>query len=397
MPSIDLEILGTDTRIEKAIQFDCLHICNGLDPFRDGGMVPSILGFLGAIQQDGTSVRAVTPTESRLEHINVPVGVELIGPERDLAHWIRQTPIAHFHGLWQYHARVGTRAARRYRVPYVMAAHGMVDPWALQHKPWKKKIYTFLVEGKNLGHAACLHALSVPEISHLRKLAPRTPIALVPNGVNLAPFENLPDRTVLESRFPELRGKFLLLFLSRLHVKKGLDLLAQSVSRLQKVMPEIHVLLAGRDEGAGAGFLQAMRCAGLEHAVTAMGHVHGEAAREAWGAADAFVLPSYSEGFSMAVLEALAARLPVVISSACHFPQLNQIGGGIVVEPTSDGVTDGLQQLINMSVSERRDMSERGRILVQQEYTWSSQGQRLNQLYRWILGGGPSPEFVTFA
>jgi len=357
-------------------------------------MVPSILGFLGALAEQQTSVRAVTPTASRLENLEIPAGVELIGPDRELGHWIKQAPLAHFHGLWQYHVRAGTRAARRYRVPYVMAAHGMADPWALQHKPWKKRIYTFLVEGKNLGHAACLHALSTPEVSHLRRLAPRTPIALIPNGVNLAPFDNLPGRQSLEADYPELRGKFLVLFLGRLHVKKGLDLLANSLIALHKDHPELHILLAGRDEGAGTTFMQTIKEAGLGHAVTELGHVHGEAARVAWGAADAFVLPSYSEGFSMAVLEALAARLPVLISNACHFQKLGDVGGGLVVEPTSPGVQQGLRNLLKMNAQERARMAGTGRSLVEQEYTWNRQGARLQELYGWILGGGRRPEFV---
>ena len=96
----------------------------------------------------------------------------------------------------------------------------------MRHKAWKKRVYTALVEGKNLRRAACLHALSRPEIGHLRALAPRTPVCFVPNGVDLEPFENLPARSVLEAEFPELAGKFVLLFFGRLHVKKGLDLLA---------------------------------------------------------------------------------------------------------------------------------------------------------------------------
>jgi glycosyltransferase involved in cell wall biosynthesis len=278
-----------------------------------------------------------------------------------------------------------------------MAAHGMADPWALRHKPWKKRLYTWAVEGKNLRHAACLHALSVPEVAHLRRLATRTPIALVPNGVHLAPFEDLPGRELLEARHPELRGKFLLLFLSRLHVKKGLDLLAEGVIALARDHPELHVLLAGRDEGAGAVFQDTLAAAGLGRAATSLGHVQGEAARLAWGAADAFVLPSYSEGFSMAVLEALAARRAVLISTACHFPELGEYDGGIVVEPTVAAVQEGMRALLAMTPQERAAMAGRGRALVERDYTWIRQGRRLAELYRWIVGGGSPPEFVELA
>ena len=131
----------------------------------------------------------------------------------------------------------------------------MAEPWALRHKAWKKRVYLAMVEGRNLRGASCLHALSRPEIGHLRTLAPRAPVAFVPNGVDLAPLENLPDRLELEAEHPELAGKFLVLFLGRLHVKKGLDLLAEAIGSLIGDHPNLHVLMAGNDDGALGPFL----------------------------------------------------------------------------------------------------------------------------------------------
>ena len=319
-----------------------LHLCNGLDPVRDGGMVPSILGMTGALAEHATPVTIVTPTPSRLGTMPLPPRVNLRGPETDLEAVVRSAEVVHMHGLWQGHTRRGARAARLAAVPYLIAAHGMAEPWAMRHKAWKKKLYTALVEGKNLRRASCLHALSRPEIGHLRTLAPGTPVCFVPNGVDLGPLEYLPARTELESEFPELAGKFLLLFFGRLHAKKGLDLLAQAMAQLRHDYPDLHLLLAGKDDGALGPFLRQTSDAGLASRVTWVGHVAGERARQVWGAADAFILPSYSEGFSMAILEALACRLPVVITTACHFPELAEADGGIVVEPTAPDVTQGL-------------------------------------------------------
>jgi glycosyltransferase involved in cell wall biosynthesis len=128
--------------------------------------------------------------------------------------------------------------------------------------------------------------------------------------------------------------------------------------------------------------------------VTWLGHIDGERARQVWGAADGFILPSYSEGFSMAVLEALACRLPVVITTACHFPELAAADGGIVVEPTVGGVTCGLHELLDRSASERAVLGKNGRALVERDYTWSQQGRRLANVYRWLAGGGPVPPEV---
>ena len=372
-----------------------LHLCNGLDPVRDGGMVPSILGMTGALSEQGGAVTIVTPTPSRLGATPIPAGLVLRGPETDLEAVVKGAEVVHMHGLWQGHTRRGAHTARASGVPYLITAHGMAEPWALRHKYLKKKLYTLLVEGKNLRRAACLHALSRPEIGHLRALAPKTPICFIPNGVNLGPLDNLPDRSALEAEFPELTGKFVLLFFGRIHVKKGLDLLAQAFDTLKDDRPDLHLLLAGSDDGAFEPFRERIASAALAHRVTWVGHVSGERAREVWAAADAFILPSYSEGFSMAILEALACRLPVVITTACHFPELGAADGGIVVPPTTDGVTAGLRGLLERSSAERAALAARGRALVERHYTWDQQAQRLASVYRWAAGGGSAPECVV--
>jgi glycosyltransferase involved in cell wall biosynthesis len=371
-----------------------LHLCNGLEPVRDGGMVPSILGMTGALSRRHGGVTIVTPTPSRLEPTQLAPGLTIGGPETDLEDTIRAADIVHMHGLWQIHTRLGARTARAARVPYLVACHGMADPWALGHKAWKKRIYLALVEAKNLRLASCLHALSRPEIGHLRNIAPWTPICFVPNGVDLAPFVALPARSVLEDEHPEIKGKFVLLFFGRLHVKKGLGLLAEALGRVVPDHPELHLVIAGNDAGAWAPFRDRMASLGLTGRMTYLGHVDGERARRVWGAADAFVLPSKSEGFSMAVLEALACRLPSLVTTACHFPELAAAGGGIVVTPDSDAVSQGLRDLIECSPAERTRLGEMGRQLVEEQYTWDRQAERLAAVYDWLKGGGPAPEHV---
>ena len=357
-------------------------------------MVPSILGMTGALARLNDGVTIVTPTPSRLEPADLPPGVFLRGPETSIEDAVRSAAVVHLHGLWQAQTRRGARAALAARVPYLVAAHGMAEPWALRHKYWKKRIYISLVEGANLRRASCLHALSRPEISHLRALAPRTPIGFIPNGVDLDSFDGLPPRSRLEDEYPELRGKFVLLFFARLHAKKGLDLLADAFRDVAPERPDLHLLLAGTDEGEYSPFRARMEEYGLERRMTYLGHVSGERARAAWGVSDAFVLPSYSEGFSMAVLEALACRLPCLITTACHFPELAGAGGAVVVEPTPAGVTRGLRELLDRGPEERADLGRIGRSLVERNYTWDRQGRRLAAIYEWLTGGGSPPDFV---
>jgi glycosyltransferase involved in cell wall biosynthesis len=374
-----------------------LHLCNGLDPVRDGGMVPSILGMTEALGRLKGSLAIVTPTPSRIDRAMLGRGVNLSGPEINFEEAVRRAEVVHIHGLWQVQTRRGAPAARSARVPYVVAAHGMAEPWALRHKRLKKQVYLAFVEANNLRRAACLHALSRPEIGHLRAIAPKTPVCYVPNGVDLDPFDGLPERSVLEDEHPELKGKLVLLFFGRVHVKKGLDLLAGALSETARDHPDLHLLVAGNDDGAWEPFRARLIELGMHGRTTYLGHVAGERARRVWAAADAFILPSYSEGFSMAILEALACRLPCLITTACHFPELASCGGGIVVTPDAGGVTRGLRDLLDRSPAELAELGQNGRRLVEEHYTWDRQGARLAAVYEWLLGGGPPPEAVGCA
>jgi glycosyltransferase involved in cell wall biosynthesis len=371
-----------------------LHICNGLDPQRDGGMVPSILGMTGALGRLRGDVTIVTPTPSRLEAASIPSVLTLRGPETDLEKSVRTAGVVHLHGLWQAHTRRAARAARAARVPYLIAAHGMAEPWALRHKRWKKRIYLALVEARNLRRASCLHALSRPEIDHLRKIAPWTPVCFVPNGVDLDPLKNLPPRAELEAQCPELVGKFVLLFFSRVHVKKGLDLLADALSPISSAFPELHLVIAGKDDGALSPFCDRMAELGLTRRMTYLGHISGHRARQVWAAADAFILPSYSEGFSMAILEAMACRLPCLITIPCHFPEAADAGAAVVVSPDSTSITRGLHELLERTNDERAHLGQNGRKLVEAHYTWDRQAERLAAVYDWLSGGGVPPEPV---
>ncbi len=196
-------------------------------------MVPSILGMTGALgriegiahDRDADAVadrsRAIWASEFSSS-----------GPETDLESAVRRAEVVHMHGLWQVQTRAWCPAARSARVPYLIAAHGMAEPWALQHKRWKKQIYLALVEANNLRRASCLHALSRPEIGHLRALAPRTPVCFVPNGVDLVPFDELPARVgARRSSIPSSEGSSSCSSSAGVHVKKGLDLLADCPER----------------------------------------------------------------------------------------------------------------------------------------------------------------------
>ena len=208
------------------------------------------------------------------------------------------------------------------------------------------------------------------------------------------PSIDLPPRAELEAQCPELAGKFVLLFFSRVHVKKGLDLLAEALSQVAPVFPELHLVIAGNDDGALSPFCDRMAELGLTRRMTYLGHVAGGRARQVWAAADAFILPSYSEGFSMAILEAMACRLPCLITTSCHFPEAAAAAGGRRRQPR---LRCGYPRVARATGTDERRahrLGQNGRQLVEAHYTWDRQAERLAAVYDWLSGGGAPPEPV---
>jgi glycosyltransferase involved in cell wall biosynthesis len=302
-----------------------------------------------------------------------------------LKNTIRGASGVHIHGIWETHCLMTALAARACKRPYIISAHGMLEEWALRHKRLKKALYATLVETRNLQRAACLRALSIDEVNDYRRLGLTAPIALVPGGVDV-------DRTyspeLFWARYPHLRQKRVVLFLGRLHVKKGLNLLLESWAVVSKEARDLHLVIAGPDsEGTLASLERMVDELKLRSSVTFAGMLTGEHKWSALAAGSLFVLPSYSEGFSIAVLEALAARLPVLVTVPCHIPEVATHDCGWVIDPALQPLEHALQEFLSLSPSDATQMGTRGRELVRRRFAWSVVGSQMAQVYDWLQGG----------
>lgn len=298
----------------------------------------------------------------------------------------------HLHGLWQQTSAVGARAARRHNKPYVLSAHGMLDRWALANKGLKKKIYSALIEAPNVRGAACLHALTRTEAEDYRRFGARGPIAVIPNGVTI------PDRvSPIEflTRFPQLAGKRLVLFLGRIHFKKGLDILVEAWSKVSAHYPDAHLVLSGPDfENTAAQVEQRIAAHSLSQRVTLTGMVSGNLKWSAFAAAEVFTLPSYSEGLSVSVLEAMGMRLPVIITEQCNLPEVAEASAGWAIEPHADQLEAALHECLGATSAQRRELGERGSALVAERFTWPVVGAQMASVYAWAQGSAPAPSCV---
>ncbi|PQO38067.1 glycosyltransferase [Blastopirellula marina] len=311
---------------------------------------------------------------------------------------LEQFDLIHNHSFWMMPNHYASKNAHRHSKPVVFTAHGVLEPWALGRSRWKKRIAGLWFQDRDLRQSACIQVNSESEVKGIRDYGLRNNIAIIPNGVDLSVIDQSLDhasgRGDLRSKYPELRDKKICLFLSRLHEKKGLAHLIEAWSRIARDQAEWHLVIAGPDDGFEAEVRQRISGQPWSQSITLTGPLFGQDKYAALAVADTFVLPSFSEGFSMAVLEAMACRLPVLISPGCNFPEVARTGAGIEVEPTVDATLDGLSELMQMSDSQRQAMGERGRRMIEGQYTWDRVAQQTIELYRWLLGRAERPSCV---
>ncbi len=306
--------------------------------------------------------------------------------------------ILHTHGLWMYPSVASLMLCRRTQLPLVVSPHGMLDPWAVRNSAWKKKLATWLYEGAHLRGAACLHALCESEASCFRTLGLQNPICVIPNGQELPPDAALEKPREGSSLVPDRKA---LLFLGRLHPKKGVPNLLRAWAVCQKTEHEATnwvMVVAGWDQDGHEGLLKRMVGElGIADSVMFTGPLFNGKKAHAFRRAEAFVLPSYSEGLPVAVLEAWGWRLPVLMTPPCHLPEGFAEGAAVKADPDVASLTQGLRTLFAMSKSEREQMGARGRRLVEQKFSWPHVAEQMVGVYRWVLGGGPRPDCVREA
>lgn len=304
---------------------------------------------------------------------------------------LRTTDVIHIHGLWEGHCALSGYWARRFSKAYVVSPHGMLEPWALRNKWWKKRPYWLLVERGNLRRAACLRALTHAEAEDFHRLRLEAPVVVVPNGVEV-PADISP--TAFYEQYPVLRHRRLILYLGRLHYKKGLDLLCCAWARVCRDVPEAHLVLAGPDFERTRAELEALvGRLGIGERVTFTGMLSGSLKWGALAAAEVFVLPSRSEGLPVAVLEAMGAGKPVIVTRQCNLPEVGQAGCGWMIEPEGGQLEAALTELLRADGSQARAMGAKGKQLVESRYNWRHVGRQMANVYDWVLGG-PRPSEV---
>lgn len=287
---------------------------------------------------------------------------------------VRECDVLQGHGLYVGTNLIFGREARRQRKPMVYHVHGMFEPYILGRSQWKKRLVHGLFENRNIRDLRLWRALTAKESDQIRATGARQPIAVIPNGLNPADFGPPADAqksidTALVKGLEKRSSR--LLFLGRLHPKKGLDLLLPAWGKLSAKYRDWELVIAGPDEAGYLAQLRSLaRTLGIDDRIVFTGLVTGEAKVRLLHSADLFVLPSYSEGLPMSVLEACACAIPVVVTRECNVADIAAAEAGWECNADLDSVANALEAALIASDAERRERGDNGRRLIEARYRW---------------------------
>ena len=382
-----------------------LHIIWSLDS-RDGGPPAALLGLLLAQQKQGLTVSVCASfregAEGKIAAQLREAGVEvrLIGPCRGpllghpsmkarVADAVKNADVVHIHGLWEEINHRAARSAQTQGTPYLVRPCGMLDPWSLSQGRLKKQVYLAWRLRRNLNGAAALHFTSDLERDGASPLQLRPSVLVEPNGVDLDEFSAPSRPNSFRARFGLSAEQPLALFMGRLHVKKGLDLLIPAFARLDS--KDAVLVIAGPDADGYRAHVEADVAAhGLEKRVIFAGMLQGADRVAAFRDADIFVLPSYQENFGIVVVEALAAGTPVIVSDAVNIHrQISAAGVGSVVPLEVEALSQELMRWLQ-DPALRAKASHHAREFVQRNFDWNTIAQRWAQHYAELPKSGRS-------
>ena len=386
------------------------------------------------------------------------------GFRRVLLKEAHNTDIVHNHGLWMWPNAYAREAAVAARKPLIISPRGMLESWSLNRSKLRKAVAWWLFEKKNLQSAAMFHATSESEAESIGEATKRlrdketkrlleqdtkrqrwetenrrvaetardltesnvgrwegeVPIVVAPNGVDLPDLGRRPGRDILESKFAKLKDRRWVVFMSRLHPKKGVDVLLRAWARQKDVASGSWRVASGKESQTADGRRQTatetkrlrdqetkdspllvlagsdligyrkdvermVRELQIEDSVVLTGEVLGNEKDCLLANADVFVLPSYSENFGIVVAEAMSWGRPVIASTGTPWKEVADVGAGWWVKPEEGALAQALQEVLGNSQDELDAIGAKGRALVAERYTWATPAERLTKAYEQFL------------
>ena len=294
--------------------------------------------------------------------------------------------IYHGHGLWQMPIHLMSKVARKRNIPYIITPRGMLEPWSMRQKYLKKKIAFLLYQKYDLMKADCIHVTASSEAESVRKLGFKNPIAVVPNGIYIPKFSG--NKT--KSKFKKA------LFLSRIHPKKGIEILIKAWSRLNVQLKKNWTLeIVGDGNQEYILFLKKKISEfGLSNNIKILDPIYGKEKLQLYINADLFILPTHSENFGIVVAEALACKTPVITTKGAPWNDLIKYNCGKWIDLSIDNLVAAMNYMMSKDSEELLKMGNNGRNLIINKYSISSTANKILEVYKWTLKKGDMPNFI---
>jgi glycosyltransferase involved in cell wall biosynthesis len=351
-----------------------------------GGPAFSVTRLAGALAAAGIDVGLWSPDKAASASSTVPVDsrVErLDGTESEALDRFGTPDVIHDNGMWLPHNHRLADLAGRRGIPRMVSTRGMLEPWARNHKRWKKDIAWLLYQRKDLQRASRHHATSEAEATNLRRFDLDVPITVIPNGID-TPVAAVPG--VGRKDMVDPGGVKTALFVGRIYPIKGLPMLIEAWARVRPVGWRLRI--AGPDEAGHLAVVErAVSDAGLSTVISFPGPIEGDAKEREFRDADLFVLPTYSESFGMAVAEALVHGLPVLTTTGAPWPELASRGCGWRVDTTVDGIARGLSEATALDAATLNRMGALGHAWMAADFSWNVVAQRFTACYGELVRG----------
>lgn len=354
-----------------------LHVISGIS-MKSGGPTRSVKGLCRALDRAGEEVTLMVLGGT--DEFENPSGVKVVYGVKTEREFLRSFQLVHLHGLWSPKLHQVAVACRRAGVKYVVSPRGMLDPWALSVKKWKKWIARWLYQDRDLKGAAAFHATAELEAEHIREQGFSQPIIIAPNGVELP--EKMPEW--------HRNGKIkTAIFLSRLHPGKGLLTLAEAWKKVKKLKVESgkwRMVVVGPDDyGHKQEVLAKLEELGIRDEWEFVGMVGDEEKWAYYRQADLLIHPSVSENFGITIAEGLAAGLPVICTKGTPWKDIADHKCGWWIDIGVEPLAQALQAAITLSDEQRQLMGERGQKLIAEKYTWGAVAEKMIKGYEEVV------------
>jgi len=369
---------------------------------RDGGPSKACFEMARAVVRRGHEVSIITTNMDGPGVLDVPVGDPVMrdgvtlrhfpvtfprfwgtSPEmtRALEEAIPQVDVVHLHSLYMYHDKVVGRICRETGTPYILRPHGTLDPYLHKRRRLRKLLMELWFQNRVTREAAKIHFTTEEEMQLAAPWVFGRPGVVIPNGLDMREYENLPPRGNFRARHPQIGDKPIVLFFGRLNFKKGLDILTRAFADMADAVPDAHLVIAGPDGGMRAKTEAWIDEYALRERTTFTGMVTGQDKLDLLTDGDLFVLPSYSENFGISVIEASACGLPVAISDKVNLWHEIAAADAGWVSPAEPGPFRAAMQAALADRDGAREKGARGRQLVAARFDWSRIGEALEDVY----------------